>query len=83
MNISEDEPMKQLEINAEKTLENIRGKYPSAAAFARACGGNARRLYFVLSGERGQSSRKSVERQMLQRLMDEDLLVAKDVVNGN
>ena len=75
--------MNQLEINSEATLENIRDQYPSAAAFARECGGNARRLYFVLSGERGQSRRKSVERQMLQRLLDEDLLVYKEVSNGN
>jgi len=75
--------MNQLEINSEATLKNIREKYPSAAAFARECGGNARRLYFVLNGERGQGRRKSVERQMFDRLRDEGLLVAQEVVNGN
>lgn len=72
--------MNRLEINSEATLDNIRAKYPSASAFARQCGGNARQLYFALSGERGQSRRKSTEAIMLERLRVEGLLVAEEVV---
>jgi len=74
--------MKQLQINSKATLANIRRKYPSAAAFARQCGATghtaARRLYFVLSGERGQSNRASVEKTIFDRLRDEGLLVANN-----
>jgi hypothetical protein len=67
-----------MKINKVKTLERIRGRYPSAAACARAYGISIRNLHFALSGERGHSARRSTAKAVLERLNADGLLAVDD-----
>lgn len=63
------------QINAGRTRDNIRGKYGSVEAFARACNLTTRAVNLALTEARGRSNRHSRAKEVIARLERESLLV--------